>query len=127
MYTNEANGATGDLEIETCFQKREKRNQRLDVSIAKLAQHFSVLKIERHERVKNATFNVYLAKLFIQILYNQTRVHRVRPRVTQRGGHVTTVIFVRLSVRAVNILESRASTGTKETSCDLIRDDHLEK
>ena len=73
---------------------------------------------------------VYLAKLFIQILYNQARVHRVRPCVTQRGGHVTAIILVRFSVCAVNVLESGVSIGTprtKETSCDLIRDDHLDK
>ena len=34
VYTNEANGATGDLEIKTCLAREHKENQRVDGSIA---------------------------------------------------------------------------------------------
>ena len=79
--------------------------------------------------LKDSKLSAYLTKRFVQILYNETSVHCMRPRVTQRGGHVTTVILVRLSVCAVDVLESLVSTTaprTNEASCNLISNDDLQ-
>jgi len=116
-----------------CLTTREKH--KTDGTLTALsAQLFSLLflthKKQRMGELKKTHFKFYLTKVFVQILYNQASVHRVWPRVTKRGGHVTAVVLVRFGISAVNVLESRTSTGSlrsNETSCDLICNDYLEK